>query len=106
VPSADGIDSRALITKMSGGRLYDPEALARDILRGIDRNRAIIVAPRQARILWRLMRLSPSLFLRLSTMMAGRSAPARTAAPGLKPDGDGGGAGVVDGAHGGFLRAP
>ena len=78
VPSADGIDSRALITKMSGGRLYDPDALAADILRGIDRNRAIIVAPRQARILWRLMRLAPSLFLRLSTAMAGHSTSAST----------------------------
>jgi NAD(P)-dependent dehydrogenase (short-subunit alcohol dehydrogenase family) len=76
VPSADSVDGRALITKMSGGRLYAPDALARDILRGLDRNRAIIVAPRHARVLWRLMRLSPSLFLRLSTAMAGRSTPA------------------------------
>jgi hypothetical protein len=59
VPSADRIDSRALITKMSGGgRLYDPDTLAADILRGIDRNPAIIVAHRRARILWRLMRLA------------------------------------------------
>jgi short-subunit dehydrogenase len=79
VPSADNIDSRAVITRMSGGRLYDPDSLAVDILRGIDRNQAIIVAPRQARILWRLMRLSPSLFLRLSTTMASHSAPADTA---------------------------
>ena len=78
VPSADTIDSRALITKMSGGRLYDADALAGDVLRGIDRNRAIIVAPRQARVLWRLMRLSPALFLRLSTAIAGRSIPTGT----------------------------
>ena len=79
VPSADDIDSRAVITRMSGGRLYDSDSLAADILRGIDRNQAIIVAPRQARILWRLMRLSPSLFLRLCTTMASHSAPADTA---------------------------
>jgi NAD(P)-dependent dehydrogenase (short-subunit alcohol dehydrogenase family) len=42
VPSADNIDSRAVITRMSGGRLYDSDSLAADILRGIDRNQAII----------------------------------------------------------------
>jgi NAD(P)-dependent dehydrogenase (short-subunit alcohol dehydrogenase family) len=78
VPSADKTDSRALITKMSGGWLYDADGLAADVLRGIDRNRAIIVAPRQARILWRLMRLSPSLFLRLYTAIVGRCIPAGT----------------------------
>ena len=72
VPSADNIDSRAVITRMSGGRLYDSDSLAADILRGIDRNQAIIIAPRQARILWRLMRLSPSLF---SERRQRRSAP-------------------------------
>jgi hypothetical protein len=63
---------------MSGGWLYDADGLAADVLRGIDRNRAIIVAPRQARVLWRLMRLSPSLFLRLYTAIAGRSLPTGT----------------------------
>ncbi len=108
VPSADGIDSRALITKMSGGWLYDPDALAGDILRGIERNRAIIVAPRQARLLWRLMRLSPSLLVRLFTAIDARSTSACTSAPGLRlrPDGDSGGGVGADGAHGGFLAAP
>ena len=78
MPSADNVDSRALITRMSGGRLYDSDSLAVDIVRGIDRNRAVIVTPRQARILWRLMRLSPSLFLRLSTAMASHSTPVDT----------------------------
>jgi NAD(P)-dependent dehydrogenase (short-subunit alcohol dehydrogenase family) len=42
-------------------RLYPAEALARDILRGLARDQALIVAPRRARLAWRLVRLSPSL---------------------------------------------
>lgn len=72
VPGAEGVDARALITRMSGGRLYSADALALDVLRGIDRNRAVIVAPRHARVQWRLMRLSPSLLMRLGAAMAAR----------------------------------
>jgi NAD(P)-dependent dehydrogenase (short-subunit alcohol dehydrogenase family) len=42
------------------GKLYSPQALAQDILRGIERNKAMVVTPRQARIMWRLGRLSPT----------------------------------------------
>ncbi|MGR6967371.1 SDR family NAD(P)-dependent oxidoreductase [Geodermatophilus sp. URMC 61] len=72
VPSLEGVDTRALITRFSGGRLYSADALADDVLRGMDRNRAVIVAPRQARVMWRLMRLSPSLVLRVWAAMAAR----------------------------------
>jgi NAD(P)-dependent dehydrogenase (short-subunit alcohol dehydrogenase family) len=72
VLSAEAIDARALITRMSGGRLYSASALALDVLRGVDRNRAVIVAPRQARVMWRLMRLSPSLLMRLAAARAAR----------------------------------
>ena len=72
VPSAEGVDTRALITRYSGGRLYSPDALAADVLRGIDRNRALIMAPRQARVMWRLMRLSPSLVRRIQAAVAAR----------------------------------
>lgn len=41
------------------GKLYSPDALARDILRGVDRKKAYVVAPRQARVIWRLFRLVP-----------------------------------------------
>jgi NAD(P)-dependent dehydrogenase (short-subunit alcohol dehydrogenase family) len=74
VPSVEGIDARAVVTRFSGGRLYSAEALAADVLRGVDRNRALIVAPRQARVMWRLMRLSPSLVLRATAAMVGREA--------------------------------
>ncbi|MFF3667499.1 SDR family NAD(P)-dependent oxidoreductase [Microtetraspora malaysiensis] len=43
------------------GRLYPVDALVRDILRGVARNRALIVAPASARLVWRLVRLSPAL---------------------------------------------
>jgi NAD(P)-dependent dehydrogenase (short-subunit alcohol dehydrogenase family) len=79
VPTAEAIDARARITKFSGGHLYSADALAADVLHGVDRNRAIIVAPRQARIMWRLMRLSPSLLMRLGAAMAARDS---TASPG------------------------
>jgi NAD(P)-dependent dehydrogenase (short-subunit alcohol dehydrogenase family) len=73
VPSAEGVDARAVITRLSGGRLYGADALAADVLRGVDRNRPVIVAPRQARVLWRLMRLSPSLMMRMQAAMTART---------------------------------
>ncbi|MFL6138593.1 MAG: SDR family NAD(P)-dependent oxidoreductase [Frankiaceae bacterium] len=42
-------------------RLHSAEAVAADVLRGIDRNRAIVVTPARARLAWRLHRLSPAL---------------------------------------------
>ncbi len=46
------------------GRLYSPDALARDILRGVERNRAVIVAPASARVAWRMSRYAPRLSMR------------------------------------------
>lgn len=43
------------------GRPYPVDKLARDVLRGVDRNKALIVTPLSARALWRLHRLAPSL---------------------------------------------
>ena len=80
VPSVEGIDTRAVITRSSGGRLYAADALAADVLRGVDRNRPLIVAPRQARVMWRLMRLSPSLVLRALAAIAARGPEGTTAA--------------------------
>jgi NAD(P)-dependent dehydrogenase (short-subunit alcohol dehydrogenase family) len=80
VPSVEGIDTRAVITRASGGRLYGADALAADVLRGVDHNRPLIVAPRQARVMWRLMRLSPSLVLRALAAMAARGPEGTTAA--------------------------
>src|SRR4051794_39164188 len=53
----EGGGAREIAEKM--GKLYSPDALAQDILRGIDRKKAMVVAPRQARFAWRMNRLSP-----------------------------------------------
>jgi NAD(P)-dependent dehydrogenase (short-subunit alcohol dehydrogenase family) len=44
------------------GKLYSPDKLAQDILRGVDRKKAFVVAPRQARVAWRINRLMPGPF--------------------------------------------
>jgi NAD(P)-dependent dehydrogenase (short-subunit alcohol dehydrogenase family) len=41
------------------GKLYSPDKLAQDILRGIDGKKAFVVAPRQARFIWRVYRMMP-----------------------------------------------
>jgi NAD(P)-dependent dehydrogenase (short-subunit alcohol dehydrogenase family) len=41
-------------------RLYSADRLAQDILRGIDRNAALVVAPASARVAWSLRRYAPS----------------------------------------------
>ncbi|WP_169949363.1 SDR family oxidoreductase [Microbispora sp. H11081] len=46
------------------GRLYPVESLARDVLRGVAANRALIVAPASSRAAWRAVRLSPALAVR------------------------------------------
>ncbi|HXV92631.1 MAG TPA: SDR family oxidoreductase [Pseudonocardia sp.] len=79
VPSLDAMDGRAMVTRASGGRLHTADALAADVLRGIDRNRAFIVAPRRARVLWRMTRVSPTGVLRLMQAMTSREARARPA---------------------------
>ena len=64
--------TRAGDHQIQRGHLYSADALAADVLQGVDRNRAVIIAPRQARIMWRLMRLSPSLLMRLGAAMIAR----------------------------------
>jgi NAD(P)-dependent dehydrogenase (short-subunit alcohol dehydrogenase family) len=53
-------------------RLYRPEALARDVLRGLDKNQAVIVAPASARAAWRGVRLSPGGAVRVAALGLGR----------------------------------
>lgn len=73
VPSRERIDGRAMFAAAGGGRLLNPEVMAAAVLRGIDRNRAVIVEPRSARVLWRLMRLSPTLATRLTASVLARA---------------------------------
>lgn len=51
---------RELATKAQR-HLYDADLLAADVLRGMDRNRALVVAPRSARLAWRGVRVAPGL---------------------------------------------
>lgn len=53
-------------------RPMPPGRFAEDALRGVARNRAIIVTPASTRMLWRLHRLSPTMTERALRTMAGR----------------------------------
>lgn len=57
---------RAYSAAMGIRRFYPPDRFADDVLRGLARNRALIVAPRSARVSWRLWRLAPELMIKLS----------------------------------------
>jgi NAD(P)-dependent dehydrogenase (short-subunit alcohol dehydrogenase family) len=64
------------------GRLYEADPLAQDVLAGVERNRALIVAPRSARIAWRMTRYAPGVTMR--TIISGvrrGEAEAATAVP-------------------------
>jgi len=54
------------------GKLYSPHTLAQDIIRGVERNKAMVVVPRQARLLWRAMRIAPTGFAALIGITARR----------------------------------
>jgi hypothetical protein len=54
---------------------YSADRLARDVLRGIARDRALIVAPVTARLPWRIYRAAPEALLRLSAAMTSRRTP-------------------------------
>jgi len=59
--------SNAVDLARLSGRLYNADALAQDVLRGIARNRAVIVAPASARLAWRMTRYAPGLSMRTLT---------------------------------------
>jgi short-subunit dehydrogenase len=57
------------------GKLYLPDQLARDVLRGIDRNQAVIVTPSYARVAWWVARFAPSLALRSAARISRQDQP-------------------------------
>ncbi|MGN6677300.1 MAG: SDR family NAD(P)-dependent oxidoreductase [Streptosporangiaceae bacterium] len=61
------------------GKLYQADSLAQDVLRGIEQNRALIVAPRSARIAWRMSRYTPRVMMR--TIISGVRRAAAEQAP-------------------------
>ncbi len=66
LPETPTVDGREFVAKVAGAP-YRPDALAADVLRGLDRNRALIVAPRRARVVWRVFRAAPSLVERMGS---------------------------------------
>ncbi|WP_099020597.1 SDR family NAD(P)-dependent oxidoreductase [Mycolicibacterium palauense] len=58
-------------------RFYDPDRLARDTLRAIRRNRAVLVAPRKAYPGWLLARYAPGLMQRMSIRFVARQRAAQ-----------------------------
>lgn len=64
-------DAKGDIQKASP-RLYTAEKLARDIVRGVDRNQALIVAPAHGRAAWRGVRLNPGAAVRVAQFAVGR----------------------------------
>jgi short-subunit dehydrogenase len=53
-------------------KFYSPDSLANDTLWAIERNKALLVAPRQARFAWLFTRLAPGLLQRMSIRFVAR----------------------------------
>lgn len=58
LPETRRVDTREYLTKVAGVP-YSADALAADVLRAVERNRPVIVAPRRTRVIWRLYRSAP-----------------------------------------------
>lgn len=72
LPQTDaGARAREFATRVQR-KLYTTDALARDVLRGLDRNKALIVAPLSGRAAWRAARLAPGLVVRTAAREATR----------------------------------
>ncbi|GGS51276.1 short-chain dehydrogenase [Planobispora rosea] len=69
--TATGAGARESATRTMG-RLYSVDSLAGDIMRGVARNRALIVAPASGRLAWRGVRLSPAAAVRVAALAVRR----------------------------------
>jgi short-subunit dehydrogenase len=56
---------REMFMHSNRGPAYPPERLAQDVLRGVERDRAIIIAPARARTAWLVSRLAPRMLERM-----------------------------------------
>ena len=63
LPQTGTGENAAVLARMLG-KLYQSDLLAQDVLRGVEQNRALIVAPRSARVAWRMSRYAPRLMMR------------------------------------------
>jgi NAD(P)-dependent dehydrogenase (short-subunit alcohol dehydrogenase family) len=61
-----GFVGRDYFLQAQGGKPYDADRLARDILRAVQQNKPLLVKPRVAHAQWLLARLAPGLMNRMS----------------------------------------
>ena len=61
----EGLDPASLAAHFERRLPMNPDVLARRVLRAVERDRAIIIEPKAARILWYLHRLCPRLAAKL-----------------------------------------
>lgn len=64
--SVGGFVGRDYFLQAQGGKPYDADRLAGDVLRAIEKNKPILVKPRIAHAQWMFARLAPSLMNRVS----------------------------------------
>lgn len=63
----DGFDGRAFYSSGQGSKsFYDPDRLARETLRAVEKNKALLVVPRSAHAAWLFARLAPGILQRAS----------------------------------------
>ncbi|TNC29165.1 SDR family oxidoreductase [Amycolatopsis alkalitolerans] len=70
-PLASGMlagGSRELVTRV--GRPYPADRFALDVLRAVERNRAVIIAPSSARLQWLMQRLMPGVVEKITRRTA------------------------------------
>ena len=77
-----GFVGRDYFLQSQGGKPYDADRLARDTLRAIDRNKAILVKPTVAHLQWLFTRAAPVLMNRLAMrFVAGQRSRQSTQSP-------------------------
>ncbi|KUH76634.1 short-chain dehydrogenase [Mycolicibacterium novocastrense] len=64
--SVGGFVGRDYFLQAQGGKPYDADRLARDVLRTVEKNKPILVKPRIAHAQWMFARLAPALMNRVS----------------------------------------
>jgi short-subunit dehydrogenase len=80
LPQTETGENVAALARMLG-KLYEADLLAQDVLHGVEQNRALIVAPRSARIAWRMSRYAPRFMMRTIISGVRRGAAEQAARP-------------------------
>jgi NAD(P)-dependent dehydrogenase (short-subunit alcohol dehydrogenase family) len=72
-PAAEHPDARRLIVEASQRRAYAPERVARNVLKAVQRNRAVAPITPEAWVFYYLKRLAPGLLRRISAFFGARN---------------------------------